>query len=275
MLRKGLVGLIFISCLACSVDSARHHYVLAERLWGDKNYPAAVAEFERVMAKDPVGELGQQALYRAATTQALFLGQYVEAIQKLRSFIQLSTDSQLVWSAQTQIGEIQFTHLESYEQAIAHYQNLIKIYPDTSEAPAFLFRIAKSHFFLFQFDDALQTFQTIIAKFPKTSWSEKSKFEMGTTLFTRGQRQGRSKNIESNDFEKAIAIYQQFIQLYPKSELVAEARFGIASSLEELDQLEEAYTTYSELRRTYPAPQVIEIKLNRIKERLAHRRSKR
>ena len=145
-----LTGVVVLAS-ACSVDSARHHYVLAERLWGDKNYSASVTEFERVISKDPNGVLGQQALYRAATTEELFLGRFPEAIQKFRSLIQLSRDSELSRKAQAQIGDILFTHLENYEQAINHYQSLIQLDRDSSEAPGFLFRIAKSQFFLFQF----------------------------------------------------------------------------------------------------------------------------
>lgn len=264
-----------ILSLGCSVDSARHHYFLAERLWGDKSYAAAVAEFERVIAKDPSGTLGQQALYRAGMTQALFLGQYVEAIQKFKGLIQLSHDEPLVWSAQNQIGDILFSQLGNYDQAISHYQNLIKTYPNSSEVPAFMFRVAKSQFFLFQFAEAIQQYQEIITRFPQSNWAEKASLEIGTTYFTRGQRQGKSRDSEPSDFKRAMDAFQKVVQKDPKSEYSAEARFGIASCLEELDQLGEAQAIYAELKSIYPAPQVIEIKLRRIKERLAHRMSKR
>jgi outer membrane protein assembly factor BamD len=270
-----LLGFNLLLGAACSVDSPRHHYSLAERFWGDKNYAAAVAEFERVVAKDSSSELAQQALFRAATTQALFLGQYSEAVQKLRTFIQKSSDIQLIWSAQTQIGDLLYSSLENYEQSILHYLSLLKTYPHSDEAPSFYFRIAKSHFFLFQFSEALQTYQRMILKYPKTIWSEKASFEVGMTYYTRGQRQVGAKEGDASDFKKAISAYEHLIQDYPKSELISEARFGIASCLEELDQLEEAFRIYSELKKTYPSPNVIEIKLIRIRERMAHRRRKR
>ncbi|MGZ3687127.1 MAG: hypothetical protein ACXVBW_02430, partial [Bdellovibrionota bacterium] len=56
----------FLGLTACSVDSAKNHYVLAEKLWSDRKYQASVSEFEKVTAKDPHGKLGLQALYRAA-----------------------------------------------------------------------------------------------------------------------------------------------------------------------------------------------------------------
>src|SRR3954466_2048116 len=73
---------------ACSGNSSRNHYLLAEKLWTDKNYLAAVSEFERVTAKDPNGRLGRQALYRAASTQMLFLSEYHEALKKFNDYVQ-------------------------------------------------------------------------------------------------------------------------------------------------------------------------------------------
>ena len=56
-----------------------------------------------------------------------------------------------------------------------------------------------------------------------------------------------------------------------ESTLVAEARFGIANCLEELDQLDAAYHSYEYLLNSYPSPKVIQIKLARLKERKAQR----
>ncbi len=272
---NGFPFLLSIAALAslvgCSVDSAKNHYLLGERLWVDRNYASAVAEFEKAVVKDPRGKLGQQALYREATTQYLFLGQYLEAVQNLKKYCQRSTDLSSIWSAQLQMGEILFNHLDQYDQVVLHYRGILKERPEVPEAPSFLFRIAKSHFYLFQFNDALQVYSELITKYPKSSWAEKAYFEKGMTYFTRGEKQSDVRGSPGQDFQLAIQSYQRFIQLYPKSEFTSEARFGIASCYEELDQLDEAYSIYSELRKSYPAPNVIEIKLIRIRERLAHR----
>ena len=259
----------------CAVDSAKNHYILAEKLWGDRNYSAAVAEFEKVINKDPRGVLGQQALYRAAMTQSLFLNQYSDAVLKLRRFSQNNSDAVATHSAQVQIGELLYSHLEQYDQAISHYRSLLKSDPLFPESPSFLYRVGKSHFFLFQFNDALQAYAEVIAKFPTSLWAEKSYFELGMTYFTRGESQLEGSSRGGLDFQRAIEAFQKLIRLFPKSGLVPEARFGIASCKEELDQLDVAYRMYAELKTSFPSPQVIEIKLNRIRERLSHRSANR
>lgn len=263
------MALVVASGFGCGLNSSRKRYVLAERLWTDGKYRAAVDEFDRVYARDPKSRLGHQALFRAAMTQAYFLSQYSEAIRKFREYAEVERDSPSVWEARRQIGDLLFSKLERYERAANHYQALLKMKPaDDTESPFFEYRIGRSYFFLWRFDDALKTYRTLMASFPSSPYAEKAAFELGSTYFTRGEKL-QEKGGES--FQKAMAAYKGFLLKYPKSELVSQAKFGIASCLEEMDQLDQAYLAFKELKSTYPSPQVIQIKLARIKERKAQR----
>jgi TolA-binding protein len=259
----------FVFHLGCSVDSAKTHYMLAEKLWNDRKYGAAVGEFEKVTSKDPKGKLGLQALFRAASTQYLFLAQYGEAIRKFRTFVQMSSDASQVWEAQLQIGEILFFKTEQYEQAIQHYTVLLDENKTRQEAPEFLFRIAKSHFFLMQFNESLVAYEELINKYPASALVEKAFYEIGATQFTRGT------GTPSGSFEEAKLAFERFIRRYPKSPLVADAKFGIASCLEEMDQLDEAYKGFEAIQKTYPSPSVIDVKLSRIRQRIFLRKTSR
>ena len=258
----GVLSCIFI-LQGCSANQAKKHFVLAEQLWTDHKYAAAILEFEKVYQREPRTKLGQTALYRAAMTQALFLKQYPEALEKLKMFVQLSTDLPLVWKVQLEMGEIFYSNIESYDQALSHYQEMVLKQPLAPEVPELLFRMAKSEFFLFRFDQALQRFQNLIHRYPHSLWAEKALLEVGITYFTRGENQRKS-----SDFNLAIQAYQSFIQQFPKSELAAQARFGIASCYEELDRQSEALALYLSLEKNYPSPGVIQIKIARLKKRI-------
>jgi TolA-binding protein len=255
-----------LAATACGLSSEKKRYVLAEKLWTEGNYAAAVSEFEKVYARDPRGKLGRQALYRAATTEAYFLSLYSDAIRKFATFAQLTDDPNAAWDAQKQIAEILFSKIELHPQAIQQYQTLLKIRPDSSDAPMFRFRIAKSRFYLWQFDEAVTGYRELMRTYPQSPWAEKAAFEIGVSYYTRGE-----KNAGGEFYQDAINAYQAFLKSYPKSELVPEAKFGIASCLEEMDQLDAAYQAYEALKPTYPSPKVIEIKLVRIRERKAQR----
>lgn len=257
------------SLLGCSIDSAKSRYLLAEKLYNDGKYAAAVNEFEKVVVKEPRGKLGLQALFRAAITQAVYLNQYAEAVRKFRSYVEASTDQTAIWEAQRQIGDILFVKTEQYEQAIPHYRLMLKVRGGSLEAPEMLYRIAKSHFFLYQFDEAITTYEELIKRHSGSKWAEQAAYQIGMTHFTRA---GKSGGLSVNEsFQDAMDAFQGFLKKFPKSPLVPEARFGIASCLEELDQLDAAYHQYEALRNLYPSPKVIEIKLARIKERKEQR----
>jgi TolA-binding protein len=266
-----LLALSLIQALvACTVDSAKRHYVLAEKLWTDGKYAAAVTEFEKVVAKDPHGKLGAQALLRGATTQALFLSQYAEAVRKLRLYVESSPDPNTSWDAQKEIGELLYSKLEHYDQAVRHYQTLVQLRPKSPETPEFLYRIGRSYYFLGDFENAKKTYERIVDAHSTSPWAEKASFELGQTELTRGEQTG-GRGAATEIYRNAIEIFQNFIQKYPKSSIVPEALFGIASCHEEMDQLDAAYQEYEALRTTYPSPKVIEIKLARIRERKAQR----
>ena len=269
--KRNRVLLLLFFVVSCSGDSARNRYLLAEKFWNQGRYAAAVSEFEKVIQKDPKSKLGLLALYRAAVTQALYLSQYSEAVKKFYTFIESSGDTPTSWDAQKQIGEIFFTKTEQYDQANQHYRALLKLKPRATDAPEFLFRVGKSHFFQWQFDDAVKAYKELIKRYEKTKWAEKAAYEIGVTYFTRGEQQPPDKDPGKEAYQEAIDSFQQFLKNYPNSQWVAEAKFGIANCLEEMDQLDAAYYQYEALKSTYPSPRVIEIKLIRIKERKEQR----
>ncbi len=269
---KGALPLLLAAAGAsCSIDSAKSRYLLAERLWTDGKYAAAVGEFEKVIGKDPHGKLGSQALHRAAMTQTLYLNQHADAIRKLRMYADMSGDTPDAWEGQKQIGEILFSKTDQYEQAIQHYRSLLKAKPDAVEAAEFLYRIGKSHFFLWQFDEAINTFKELGNKFPGTPLAEKANYEIGVTYYTRGEQNPGGQGTGMAPYQQAMEAFRAFLKRFPQSVWAPEARFGIASCLEELDQLDAAYNEYEALKSTYPSPNVIAIKLARIRERKLQR----
>ena len=118
-----LLAMVFsLGIAACSVDSAKSRFILAEKLWSDGNYAAAIGEFERVAQRDPGGSLGREAIFRAAMTQSIYLNQNNEAIRKFRAFTEAVGDTDQAWAAQKEIGEILFTRTESEAKSTVEFQ---------------------------------------------------------------------------------------------------------------------------------------------------------
>ncbi len=270
--RTLLALVLVIQTVGCTGQTVKNRYIFAEKLWSDQQYAAAVAEFEKVAVRDPQGQLGLQALFRAAMTQTLYLAQYPEAIQKFSRLAENSKNPEMAWESQLQIGEILYAKTEQYDQAIQHYNKLLQLRPQTPEAAEFIFRIGKAHFFRWEFSEAISSFEELMKKYPTHPLAEKALYEIGMSQFTRASQTAQSgETTPQFTFQQAIDTFNRFIKQYPSSSTSVLAKFGIASCLEEMDQLDAAYTQYEAIKSEYPAPEVIQVKLMRIKERKAQR----
>ncbi len=267
-LKTAFCFVISIVLLGCTIQGAKKNYILAERLWADGNYTGSVREFEKVIKTDPKSILGLQALFRSAMTQTLFLEQHAEALEKLKTYLQLTEDPEMSWNARKEVGEILFSKQRKYASALAWYQELLHQRPRSPDASEIHYRIARAQFFLWKFEEAIQSFKEIELKYPKTSWAEKSAFDVGMTFFTSAGEEEATLG-----FNQAIQSFEAFIKRYPSSKFIAQAEFWIASSFEELDRLEEAFTRFSALKGRHPEAHLVEVKLKRIQERRGRSRS--
>ncbi len=266
-----LILVVLFTASACTANHPKRHYVLAEKFWNDGNYISAVTEFDKVVQKDPKGKLGSQALYRSAHTEVMFLNRYSEAVKKFSAYsTSAQADPVLAWEAQKQIGDIYFVKTEQYDQAIQHYQGLLRLKPAPEEAAEYAYKIAKSHFYLWQFDEALLCYKQLYQGYPGTPWAEKALYEIALTHYTRGDQKGESATASRSGgaYHEALSAYETYLKTYPHGTFFVQAQFGVASCYEELERLDDAYRDYEALKGTYPAPKVILIKLARIKERL-------
>jgi TolA-binding protein len=193
-------------------------------------------------------------------------------MKKFKAYVEAAGPTPEAWTAQLQIGDILFSKLGAYDEAIHHYRALLQKKPDSPDAPEILFRTGRSHFFLWEFTEAVQIFRELGQKYPQSKWAERASYEIALSLYTSGEQQPDDRGPGMDVYRKAMKAYEEFIQHYPASTLVPEAKFGVANCLEELDQLEAAYEKYAELKKTYPSPKIIEVKLARLRERQLERK---
>jgi tetratricopeptide (TPR) repeat protein len=252
----------------CTSQNPRDRFMLAEKLWQEKNYPAAIAEYEKVIQKDPSSQIGVQAGYRAAMTQTLFLNEHLAALRKLNRIIEGDTDPEFTYESYRQIGEILFTKLEQYEQAIQHYERMLELYPKDINQAEYIYRIGKAQFHLLKFEDSIRTLKIVVDKHRGTEWAKKARYEMAVSQQTKGhQLQTQETRAAQDAFKESVKQYEQFIKLYPDDPLALQARFEIGNCYEEMDQVDAAYKIFEEIRDKYPNRTVVELKLKRIHDR--------
>jgi tetratricopeptide (TPR) repeat protein len=269
MVRKIAAALIFSCLAACTVQSSiSNHYLTAEKLWTEKNYPAAVSEFDFVVKEAPNSAIGLQSLWRAAMTRELFLGQSEEALKDFELFLTRAGGSDLAPQAQLEIGEILFSKMAQYQKAIDHYQKLLgqKKFSHEEEGK-FIYRIARSFFLTNRIRKAQEWYERGLKTHGDTSLVSKMKFDLAHTWYALGE-------VDKSAYSKALLAYQE-LALVSKSldhRLYVQSLFGQAATLEELDEFEKAHAIFSSIESDYPAPNVIKVRLHRLTERMRKKR---
>ncbi len=252
---------------ACTAQSSiSNHYLTAEKLWSEKNYPAAVAEFDRVVKESPDSAIGLQSLWRASMTRTLFLNLPEEALKGFESFLTKASNSELAPEAQLEIGEIYFNKLKQYQKAIDHYQKLLqskKYQPDAEVI--FAYRIGRSYFLTNRLKQAIEWLEKVISSYPKSSFIEKAQFDLAHAWYALGET-------DKQAYAKALRLFEGLKLRTKNHTLYVEAIFGEASTLEEIDKLEEAYELFKTIENDYPAPNVIKIRMLRLDERKKKKR---
>lgn len=281
-----ILSLLFVGLLsACGSTGAKGEYILAEKLWHEKSYAAAAAQFERAFFKDQKGHLGRQALFRAATTQMLFTQKYSAALELFRKYLEVDPSGPGARDAEIQIGELLFQKTRQYDAAIQHYRKWLRERPGDPLNPEFLFRIGRAQFYLWQFEDAIQTFESVGLQAPQSDWAAEALYQGGMAhLALAGQSQdlsGRDAQGEDDDsgragvmgqkerYQRAMRAFESTTERFPQSKAALEAMLARATVYEELGQWEEALKVLGPLEEKYPVPQVVKIRQTRIRERLA------
>lgn len=253
----------------CTIQSSTsNHYLTAEKLWTEKNYTASVAEFDRVVKEAPNSSIGLQALWRASMTRTLFLNETEEALKGFETFLERAANSDLAPQAQQEMGEIYFTKLSAYAKATPFYEKLIeshKFSPD--DESKFMYRIARGYFLTNQIKRSIAVLEELMLKHPKGPYFDRAEFDLANAWYALG-------DTDKQAYQKALKLFQDLsVRMENKNHaLYVESIFGQASTLEEIDQLDEAYRLLQKIEDDYPAPNVIKIRMISIEDRKKKKR---
>jgi tetratricopeptide (TPR) repeat protein len=254
---------------SCTIQSSlSNRYLTAEKLWTEKNYPAAVTEFDRIVKESPNSAIGLQALWRSAMTRTLFLNDQEEAIKSFETYLERASSSELAPQAQKEIAEIYFLKLGQHKKAIDYYQKLLQSKKFSADDEAmFSYRIARSYFLMNKILRSIELNEELIKDYPKSPYAIKAKMDLANSWYAIGDS-------EKQGYAKALKLFQEIAALTRGKDamMYAEAVFGQASTMEEMDQLEDAYAMFKTLDGNYPAPNVIKVRMVRLEERMKKKR---
>jgi TolA-binding protein len=218
----------------------------------------AVDLFEKLHDEHPTFVRGPQALFQTAEIQDLYLGRYSDAVLTYLLLERNFPKAAEVVAARKQVAVLYKYRLKDCGQAIAVYQKVLD--QPGRENDQFQYEVADCYFRLNNFDQARIEFESLINNYPQSALVAEVQYRIAVTYALEGKQ------------PEAAGTYRLVVERWPDSPYALEARFGLATVLEEQEKLLEALKILEELSGVYPKQDILERKTEQVRERIAKKK---
>ena len=229
-------------------------FQVAEDLVEQGDYQAATEAFRTIQSRHPSFHLAPQALFQAAEVLNLYQKSYSEALLAYLLVEKDYPDSEQARRAQRQVAEIYKNRLRDYGEAIVAYQKLLD--GGVADGDRVHYEIADAYFRLNNFEQARIEFESLLKSWPESPLVPEVRYRIATVYALDGDLRG------------AEGAYRAIIRDWPNDPFALEARLGLAGVLEQQEQLKAALAILEDLRGIYPNPEVLERRLEQIRQRI-------
>lgn len=259
-----LLAFCFLLCLpACTERRQAALLDKADEQIAQGKYTDAVDLLRKIISLRPQSRTAVKALYKLGFTLESYLKDYDGALASYQEFTRQSADRVSVYEVQKRIANLYFEQNREPEKAVAAYKKLISFNPESLEIDVFQFRIGEAYFRQNNFEQARYEFQRLLERFPKSQFTARTRFAIGNTYYMEGK------------YDIAIEALKQVVRHHSESEYAIESQFLMAQCLEHTDKLQNALQVYENIRGRYMAPDVLDLRVEELKKRIAKAEGKR
>lgn len=217
-------------------------------------YEEAVALYRAIWERHPNFHLAPQALFQSGEVLNLYLKHYHEALLAYLLVVKDYPGTDLALRAQLQEAEICKNRLRDYPGAIVAYQKLIDLgAPDPDRLQ---YEVADCYFRMENFEQARIEFETLKRDHPQSPLLPEVKYRIAVAFSLEG------------DLQEAEKAFRAVMDHWPDTSYGIEARFGLASVLEEREELLASLKILEELGELYPHQEVLARKIEQVGERI-------
>ena len=217
-------------------------------------YVEAVDLFEQLHDEYPDFVRVPQSLFQAAEIQDLYLGRYSDALLTYLMLERDFPDATEVVPARKQVAILYKYRLNDCSQAIAVYQKVLD-QPDPGN-DQLQYEVADCYFRLNNFDQARIEFDSLLKNYPESILVAEVQYRIAMTYALEGK------------LPEAAGVYRLVVERWTESPYALEASFGLATVLEEQEELLEALKILEGLAGIYPNQDILERKTDQVRERI-------
>lgn len=248
--------LFFITLGGCTRSIDENYYRDAQSASQGGEFQKAVELYERIGKGFPDGKRAVPSAQEAAKLCIAELKDYVRGAEFLKMVILLGKKEQDLFLAQQQLAALQFEKLANYGDAISSYNKLLEFPDSYSQRFSVRMNIAKSHFYLNNFDQGLAEVERAIVDAVNPEQSFQASLVKGNMLMA-------SKKVDD-----ALKVFENLAAEFP--ELAAKEKIGLAIAVayEERGEVIKAIEVLEKMKGSYPGnSDFIDLKMSRLAEK--------
>lgn len=244
--------------VACSARQSTDYLASASRAELQGAYHQAIKDYIKALSpnSDHINEI---ALFKLGFIHETYLKQYKQAVKYYTELLKRSTNRETLFDTQKRVARLYMDFLNEPFRAIETWMSLLNHFPGHPQADEFQYSLARAYQRMNKLQQARVEFQKVSKLYPQSKYIVRSDLEYAHSFFME------------EDYATAEKELLKFVKRYPGEPETAEARFYLAHVYEENDNLRSAIEIYDELVISHPDRELIQMKLNRLRQRLAAR----
>lgn len=224
-----------------------------------QEYDDAIKRYQYILESNTDNELKIKILFQLGELYSLTLYQNQKAITYFIKIKELTDDPIWLVKVEEKLGEINFSYLKDYANAIESYQKLTLFIPRLEKMDFYQIRLVKSLINDHEYKKGL----TLLKKIQKNTNHEfygDSFYHMGMIYF------------QQKKWNSAILSWNQYIKIEKKVDKVVQVKFLMANAYETLEELAIAYDLYYSILNVYPNTKIVKDRLESIYDRRVSRK---
>lgn len=221
---------------------------------------AAVEYLTQYIVRYPENPGIEEVLFQRGTIYHLYQSRYVDSVNDFRELLERFPLSSRAMEARLGIAEILEKKLGDCRLAIVHYQHLISDYDTVADNDLYQYRISQCYYNLLNFEQSVLEYRSLIDNYAASPLIDEAYFQIAATFQTTG------------NLAEAERAWRKYLVRYPEGEQLLDAKFGLASTLEEMEELKKALAIYQEIFDDYDNKEALGWRIEKVRERLKIRR---
>ncbi len=241
----------------CSLSSGKIYYSRGERALQEKNYPEALANFERIVKLGEKSGLGIAAAQEGSKVALVQLKDYGRAAALLSYLVLNASSEEQIVSAQKQLVDVYFNKTGDYTRAIEELNRVLNYPLPPEDKIQMLLSLARSYFYLNDFSQSLVELERVLKLNPPKQKAFEARSLRANILLAQ-------KRVVD-----AIEAIKALMKDFPEEAKAENTALNLAVAYEEKGDIAAAVATLKELRPSYSVPEFIDMKIQRLEERQA------